>query len=143
MRFFLPVFALLLFFAAGAQAEEFVGSVKSADGDAVIVRQDKNLPARIGEHLLRGDVLRTGSGSMGVLFRDDTAISLGPNTEIDVQEFIFDPHGGNLDFLVQVTKGSAAFVTGQLGKIRPAAFKVETPQATIGIRGTRFVVEVN
>lgn len=134
---------LTLLLVGSASAADFVASVKSAEGAAQILREGRALAAAPGDHVLRGDVLHTDDGRMAVLFRDDTALSLGPDTEIAVSEFLFAPHEGNLDFLLKMSKGSAAFVTGQLGKIRPEAFRVETPQATIGIRGTRFVVNVN
>ncbi|MGE4292785.1 MAG: FecR domain-containing protein [Desulfovibrio sp.] len=142
MRITLLLILLISLFSSGAQAEDFVASVKSAQGEVLVFRQGEAHTVEPGDHILLSDVLQTKDGSLGVLFRDDTALSLGPDTEINVRDFVFDPHGGNLDFLLQITKGSAAFVTGQLGKIKPEAFKVETPQATIGVRGTRFVVDV-
>ncbi|MEF2144701.1 MAG: FecR family protein [Desulfovibrionaceae bacterium] len=143
MRRFIILVFLCLLGAGNVFAEEFIGSIKHAQGESYLVHQGQAQTAQVGDHLYKGDVLRTGDGSLGALFRDDTAISLGPESEIAVEEFIFDPAGGNLSFLTKIFRGSAAFLTGQMGKIRPEAFRVETPQATIGIRGTHFVVDVD
>ncbi|SKA89888.1 FecR family protein [Paucidesulfovibrio gracilis DSM 16080] len=142
MRIALMTMTLALLLVSPALAEDFIGSIKTAQGEAYVQRGDERLDAKPGDHVYPQDVLRTGDGSLGMLFRDDTALSLGPDSRVAVEQFVFDPHGGNMEFITRVTKGSAAFITGQMGKIRPESFKVETPQATIGIRGTRFVVEV-
>lgn len=143
MRIALICAVLALCCAGSALAEDFVGSIKNMEGEAYLVRQGEVVEIHPGDHIYKSDTLRTGQGSMGALFRDDTAISLGPDTELSITDFLFNPHEDELSFLVNMIQGSAAFVTGQLGHIKPEAFKVTTPQSTIGIRGTRFVVEVD
>lgn len=138
----LLVLCLAVLWADAARADDFIGSVKTVQGAAVVVHQGQKLTPALGDHVYQGDVLRTGDGSLGVLFRDDTSIALGPRSEIVLDEFVFDPAGQDVRFLSQMTKGTAMFVTGQIGKIHPEAFRVETPKATIGIRGTRFLVTV-
>ena len=128
--------------ALGADAD-MAGSVRTLKGAATVVRQDDSLPVTMGMHIMRGDVLRTGpDSSMGVLFRDDTSLSLGPGAEITVDDFVFDPAEGRLGMLVEVGRGTAAFISGEIAKLRPESMVVTTPLSTIGIRGTRFVVKV-
>lgn len=141
----LAVFAALLLAsvpALGADAET-AGSIRTLKGTAAVVRGDASLPANVGMHIMSGDVLRTGpDSSMGVLFRDDTSLSVGPEAEIAVDDFAFDPAQGNLAMLVKVSKGAAAFISGEIAKLKPESMVVTTPLSTIGIRGTRFVVKV-
>ena len=127
-----------------AIASDFVGSVKTVSGDASILRQGTKVKVAIGDHILQEDILLTESDStMGVIFRDDTILSLGANSEIAVTEFIFDPAHDNVSFITNMAEGSAQFITGQIAKVAPQNMRVETPLATIGIRGTRFLVKVN
>jgi len=98
----------------------------------------------VGDYLYRGDVLATSSDStLGVIFRDDTILSLGSRSEVRIDAFVFEPARENLDFLVSVGKGTAQFISGQIAKLRPGNMNVETPLSTIGIRGTRFLVKVD
>ncbi|MBU1247422.1 MAG: FecR domain-containing protein, partial [Proteobacteria bacterium] len=82
------------------------------------------------------------NSTMGVIFRDDTRLSLGPNTELNIDEFIFDPLHDDMSFLAQMRTGSATFLTGKMAQIAPDKMQVSTPLTTIGIRGTKFLISV-
>ncbi|OIQ50274.1 FecR protein [Pseudodesulfovibrio hydrargyri] len=121
-----------------------VGTVKTVSGEAFVERLGERLPASVGDYLLQGDTLITGKdSSMGVIFRDDTLLSLGPGSRVTIDTFVFDPTQDQLDFLTRVNKGTVQFISGQIAKLRPGAMAVETPLSTIGIRGTRFLIKVD
>ena len=123
---------------------EVVGSVKNVSGEVFCLRNGEQLATGIGDYLYQGDVLSTGAdSSMGVIFRDDTILSLGSRSQATIDQFVFDPSKGNMNFLVKVGKGTAQFISGQMAKISPESMAVETPLSTIGIRGTRFLVKVD
>jgi hypothetical protein len=126
----------------GAQ-DATVGSVKTASGEAFVIRTGQTLSATIGLRLSQGDLLRTADGSLGVILRDDSVLSLGPDSELVIDEFVFSPGEGNLSLLLRLIKGTAAFLSGQISKLSPNATTLETPVATIGVRGTRFAVKVD
>jgi hypothetical protein len=140
------VLAILLLFAWAGQAsaqEKIIGSVRNVKGDALLVRQGKNIPAKPGLRIMLNDILRTGpDGALGVILRDDTVMSLGPNSEFSLDKFAFSPVEDDLSFVGKMTRGTATFLTGKIGQMRPEAVKVETPDGTIGVRGTQFLVEV-
>jgi len=141
------ILVMMLLMPPAAQAEdapETVGSVKTASGQAYVCRGADRLPANVGDRLYQGDTLITAAkSSMGVIFRDDTLLSLGSGSEVVVDDFAFDPSRDSMKFLVTVGKGTAQFITGQLAKLAPENMHVETPLSTIGIRGTRFLVKVD
>jgi hypothetical protein len=123
--------------------DNIIGSLRKVAGSAEIIRQGQSLPARDNQQLMRGDVLRTGAdGSMGVILRDDTVLSLGPKSELAMDEFDFSPVEDKLSLVGKMTKGTATFLTGKIGQMRPEAVRVETPNGTIGVRGTQFLVQV-
>ena len=120
-----------------------IGSVKTTEGQAKIIRQKDTLDAVAGMKLLTGDILRTGEdGSLGVVLRDDSVLSLGPDSELALQNFLFSPAHDQLEFNPKLLKGSAIYQSGEIGKLSPEKIRFETPVATIGIRGTRFGVWV-
>jgi hypothetical protein len=124
-------------------ADAPVGSIKTVRGTALILRDTKPVDTRPGTKVLRKDLLRTGAdGAIAMIFRDDTLLSLGPNSELSVDEFLYSPAEGKLSLVTRMLKGTAAYVSGIIGKLSPESVRFETPVATIGIRGTKFAVSV-
>ena len=122
--------------------EQPAGYVKIVTGSAFIIRGGAEMPARPGDAVYQKDGLRTGAdGRLGVTLKDDTRVSLGRNSEIDLSEFKFSPAEGELGLVMKLLRGVAAFVTGRIGQLRPDAVRIETPATIIGVRGTHFVVQ--
>ena len=124
--------------------EAVIGSIKNTQGSAYIVRNGSNVAATKGFRLLQNDILLTeDDSSMGVILRDDTLISLGPNTKIAIDEFKFAPAKGELSILTRMTRGIITYISGQITKLSPESARFETPTSTIGVRGTKFLVKVD
>ena len=99
------------------------------------------MPAAVGTKLKTGDVLSTGpDGSIGIILRDNSSLSIGPQSSIDLQDFLFSPAEGKMSLIARLAKGTMAYMSGIIGKLAPESVRFETPVATIGIRGTCFVV---
>jgi len=137
--------ALLIFLLGNAAASDgSVARVKTVKGPASIVRGQSVVPAVSNERVFQGDTLKTGAdGSLGVVFNDDTLISLGPNSELVVDAFLYAPAEGKLSIVTRMLRGTAAYVSGMIAKLSPQSARIETPVATIGIRGTRLLVKVD
>jgi hypothetical protein len=89
------------------------------------------------------DTLRTGhNGSIGMVFNDDTFLSLGPGSILVIDEFVFAPKQGKFSIVIRMVKGTAAYLSGLISKLSPDSAHFNTPTASIGIRGTKFVVKV-
>jgi hypothetical protein len=139
------VIFLLFFLATPLWGEEgHVAVVKSVEGEVTIVRQDERIAATPGMLLYTADKVISGSGaSGGITFIDGTLLSVGPSTELDIQNYQFEPSEKQYDFSLYMKKGQAVYSSGRLGKLAPESVKVKTPRATLGVRGTRFIVAVN
>ena len=78
--------------AAAAQTATPAGRVKVASGTTAIVRNGQTLPAPVGAEVFESDVLRTGAdGRLAVMLRDETRVSLGPDSEVALASFAFSP----------------------------------------------------
>ncbi len=118
-----------------------IGKTKTTRGDVVIVRGGKELPVSIGDMVYPNDTIRTGTDStVGIIFEDNTILSLGPNSVVIIEEYIFAPEKGVLSMVARILRGTASYLSGIIGKQSPEAVKFHTPDATIGIRGTQFLV---
>jgi hypothetical protein len=127
----------------GLRAEEIVGCIKTATGGAVIVRAGQDLPATEGMHLLPNDVLRTSAdGRLGAILQDGTGVGLGPNTELKVDSFLYQPAQGKLALVLRLFRGVIAYFSGRIAKLAPGAVTVETPVGVIGLRGTHMAVSL-
>jgi hypothetical protein len=124
-------------------AEETIGVVRNAEGAVTVTRGEEVLPATPGTKLMTGDILGTGSdGTLGVIFRDNSTLSLGPESRLAIDEFLFSPAEGKFGLLAHITRGTMAYLSGLIGKLAPESARFETPTASIGIRGTYFAVRV-
>ncbi len=127
---------------SSAWANTNIGTVKTLEGEAFITRDGERMPAALGASINQNDAIETAAGgSVGILFQDDTQFSLGPNSRATIDEYVYNADQSG-SFVAKLWKGTLAFVTGNVGKTSPENVKVETPLATIGIRGTAFVVTV-
>lgn len=133
--------ALLLGLAQPALAE--VGRIKRATGAALVERGGQRLPASVGFKVEEGDVLVTGrDGRISMTFTDNTRFSAGPGSRVAIDEYRYDRTTQRGSFTTRVDAGALAVVSGQIAKSRRDAMKVRTPKSLLGVRGTRFVVEV-
>ena len=125
------------------QERSAAGRIKLTSGEAFIIRQSTQLPARTGQALFEADVLRTGAdGRVGLTLKDETRLSLGPNSEVQLEKFLFAPSDGQLAFVARFVRGIATYVSGRIAKLSPDAVRLETPTAIIGVRGTRLAIRV-
>ena len=121
-----------------------IGKVKTGQGDIVIIRHGEEISANVGDRLYQNDTIQTGvESSVGVIFEDNTIMSLGPQSEIVIDEYVFAPQEGKLSMFTRILKGTASYLSGIIGRQSPESVKFQTPDATIGIRGTKFLVRVH
>jgi hypothetical protein len=135
--------------AEAPSPDEIIGYVKTAVPDAQVVAgmnagsAAASVKAVPGTPIRRGNSLRTGpAGSMGVTFKDNTIISIGPDTEVSVDDYLYEPSKGDLKLGASIGKGTMQYVSGVIAKLKPEAVAIKTPTGTIGVRGTKFVVKV-
>lgn len=97
--------------------------------------------ARIGDQVYQGDILETASdGTIGIRFLDGTSFNLSKNAKIELNDFVYSPKASGSSTLLSLQKGTLTFIAGAVAKI--GDMKVETPVATMGIRGTAPRVEI-
>jgi hypothetical protein len=140
---YLPhLFGLVALFAASPASSE-IARIKQSSGTAAVVRGQQQLRPAPGLQLLPGDRLVTGKdGRMSLTFIDNTRFAVGPNSRISVSEFRYDRTRQKGTFVTQVDRGSLAVVSGKIAKSDRDAMKVRTPNTLLGVRGTKFIVEV-
>jgi hypothetical protein len=124
-------------------AAEDIAIVKSVAGQVEVKRSWQVNKLKAGDNLESGDILMTGpQGRVGVIFNDGSTLALAENSYLRIDDFIFKPIESRFKFHIYMEQGTALFGSGKIGKLAPEKFKFEIPRGTIGIRGTKFLVEV-
>ena len=120
-----------------------IARIKTSSGAAVVERGAARLKPAPGLQLLPKDRLVTGkNGRMAVTFVDNTRFAIGPNSNISVSEFNYDRTRQRGTMVTEVNRGSLAVVSGKIAKSGQDAMKVRTPNTLLGVRGTKFIIEV-
>jgi len=121
-----------------------VGIVKSLSGDVTVAREGSVMKAGPNLKLFQGDLVQTGpNGKAGLILEDDTVISLGSNSRLAIKEFAFKPNEKKLSLVARIYQGTVSFLSGQIAKLAPRQVHIETPSATVGVRGTHVLVRVD
>lgn len=119
------------------------GIVKTLTGTAYIYRGDTRIRVNPDMTVLEKDLFVTKRNThAGIVFTDGTVITIGPESMFEMTAFIFKPEAHQYDFSFYMEKGTAIYNSGEIGRRSPQSVKMKTPKATIGIRGTRFVVDL-
>ena len=124
-----------------AWAQENIGNAEIVVNDVRgVLGQSEPTVLHAGIDVFQNEVVRTGEKSASkVLFQDHTTLSVGASSEVTLDRFVFDPDPQKSQVALSIAKGVVRFATGSLPK---SAYKISTPTATIGIRGTILSITV-
>jgi hypothetical protein len=142
--YYILFYIIFLFNDPSAHAQqESAGIIKAVSGDVFITNSQTTVKAVPNMQIIQGDIIKTGAnGSAGLIFEDDTVVGLGPNSEMSIESFLFNPVNKELSFIARMIHGTFSFITGQIAKLAPEKVTFETPDATLGVRGTKFLVKI-
>ncbi len=132
-------------------ASKPIGKVVTATGSVTIERASAAVvqasidsqagPAKVGDLVYLGDVVATGAdGRVGINFTDGSSFNLSNSARMALNEFVYDPNGKSNSTLLSLTKGTLTFVAGKIATT--GDMKIDTPVATMGVRGTTPHVEI-
>jgi len=140
MKFLTKITTILLLFSNISYSSE-IGIIGFVIGDAF--NQDgKKL--NVGDPIYFGDTITTNEGGKSqILFVDQTVMTVGSNTELTIDEFVYDAENTDGKLLSTIKSGSVKILTGKISEKNPENLVVETPAGTIGTRGTEFKAAVD
>nr|WP_249812748.1 VCBS domain-containing protein [Bradyrhizobium sp. 141] len=128
--------------APGAAAAQVIGHVTKLVGSATAIRNGVSVILNNGDNVEKGDVVSTGADStLGITFIDGTVFGLSSNARMVLNEMVYDPNGSSNSSLLSLVAGTITFVAGETAK--HGDMKIDTPVATMGIRGTAVLTQIN
>ena len=135
---------LVLLISSGVSADDSViGYIKTISDETSIVENGKSVKAGLGSPIRIGNLIKTSEdGSAGLTLKDNTILSIGPNTEFKIDKYQFQPQNDQLELNASIIKGTLHYISGVIAKLKPDAVAVTTPTGVIAVRGTRFLVKI-
>jgi FecR protein len=136
----LGLLAGLLPFSAEAKLGDAAGVTGAVQGEARLespARQTTLEQVASGEDVVMGDAVSTRTKSrLQIMLLDQTAITMGENASLVIDEFVYDPENADSALSASVTQGAFRLVTGGVARNNPEGTKVKLPSAVLTIRGT-------
>lgn len=132
---------LLLSAAPSLGADEVIGVVKTIKGGVGVERNQNLIPLKINDKILEKDKLITESdGAVGIIFRDNSLLSLGPSSQFVISLFAFNPAQKKVGITTKLIKGTLTYLTGLIAKLNHNQVRFETRTMVCGVRGTHFAI---
>lgn len=108
-----------------------------------IQRKSSTLTANKGTGVEMNDAVKTAAGKVGITFEDQTRVQVNENSRLVIDDFVYDPKSKAGKLGVKVALGTVRYASGQIAKNSPQNVAVNTPTATISVRGTDFTATVD
>jgi len=138
------VLTIALLSTAATDALAAVGKITEQTGPTEIQRDKDVIDSKIDFGIEMNDAVVTANARAGITFTDDTKVEITEQSKLIIDEFVFDPAQSDAGKLaIKVAMGTAKYASGQIAKDNPTSVKIETPTATIGVRGTDFSMTVD
>ena len=138
MRIAALIAGLLLTTSAWAD----IGSVTESTGTAIIKRGKDTIQVAKGTEIKTNDKVETKNGRVKIVFKDDTNVTVTESSSLVIDDFVYDPKSGAGKLGLKAAAGTVRYVSGAIAK-DPKNVKINTPTATIAVRGTDFVMAVS
>lgn len=138
------LFAAMLLLAAPSFAVERAAVVLFSQGNVNASSENSSRPLSKGDDVVAGDTIHTGSnGRIQMRFTDGGLVSLTPNSSFAVEEYTQPSANSEGSLSFGLIKGGLRTLSGSIGKTNPSNYQMKTPVATLGIRGTQFIVQID
>ena len=126
-------------------ADESIGGIIEQSGKAgnIFRLSGEELTATLETDIVSFDEVETENGRLKIQFVDETQVSLTEHTYMEIDEYVYDPDPSKSKMAMNFVQGTARFATGGLGLVPKENIVIQTPTATIGIRGTDFTTTVD
>ena len=128
----------------GAEAAE-IGVITFVQGQVTVAHlQSPPIPAKFRDDIRFQDVIETRQASRTkALFQDDSVLTVGESSRVEITEYIFNPHEDRRSVLINLVSGKVRALVGKVFAKPGSRFEVHTPTAVAAARGTYFVVWLN
>ena len=135
---------LLLLISLSTNSWAGIGAVQELKGVASITRDKKAIEVKSNTAVDSMDTVQTGNGVVGISFEDNTKVRVTENSKLVIDDFVYDPKKkGAGKLALKVAMGTVRYASGNIAHDNSKNVAVNTPTATIAVRGTAFTMTVD
>jgi FecR protein len=121
-----------------------IGTVTEQTGPTEIQRNKDVIPSNLNSDIESNDSVVTARARAQITFKDDTKVQITEQSKLVIDDFVYDPNKSDAGKIgLKIAMGTARYASGQIAKNNPQQVKIETPTATIAVRGTDFSMTVD
>jgi hypothetical protein len=137
------VLASILVSISAHNALASVGKVTEQTGPTEIVRDKKSMESKVNSPVEMNDTIVTARAKAKLTFDDNTTVNITEQSKLVIDDFVYDSKKGSGKLAMKVVMGTARYASGQIAKTNPQNVAVNTPTATVAVRGTDFSMTVD
>jgi len=139
----LILFVLLL--STSLSTDAAIGTITEQQAAVPSIQRSKTtLQGTKGTGVEMADEIKTQAGKVGIKFADDTQVKVNENSKLVIDEFVYDPKNKDAGKLaLNMASGTVRYASGAIAKNNPSKVAINTPTATIAVRGTDFSATVD
>jgi len=121
-----------------------IGSITEQTAAPGSIVRNKNTIAGVkGTGIEMQDAVNTAKGKVGITFEDATKVEVNENSKLVIDDFVYDPKKGTGKLAMKFAEGTVRYASGAIASKNPNAVNINTPSATIAVRGTDFTATVD
>jgi len=127
-----------------SQSYAAIGTItEQLNAAPTVTRKSQNIPGVKGTGMEMNDTVRTTQGKVGITFEDQTKVQVNENSKLVIDDFVYDPKKGTGKLALNMALGTVRYASGQIAKNNPQNVGINTPSATVSVRGTDFTATVD
>ncbi len=140
----MKIILCLIMFLFSKSVYAGIGEVILQEGNTKVQRKaGGEVDSKKQLEILSYDTVKTGQGKTAILFTDDTRVDVTAHSKLLIDEFVYDPNNKTGKLSIKASAGTIRYASGQIAKNSQQNVKIETPTATIGVRGTDFTMTID
>ena len=121
-----------------------IGDVILQEGNSIVERKEGDeFESKKDLDIFSYDTIKTGKGKTAIEFIDDTRVDVTEHSKLVIDEFVYDPNTKTGVLSLKASLGTVRYASGQIAKNSKQNVKIQTPTATIGVRGTDFTMTID
>ena len=140
VKFLICLVALLV----TSQSYGAIGTItEQVNAAPTVTRKSQTLAGAKGTSMEMNDTVRTTQGKVGITFEDQTKVQVNENSKLVIDDFVYDAKKGSGKIALNMALGTVRYASGQIAKNNPQSVGINTPSATVSVRGTDFTATVD
>ena len=140
----MKIILCLIMFLFSKSVYAGIGEVILQEGNTKVQRKaGGEVDSKKQLEILSYDTVKTGQGKTAIQFADDTRVDVTAHSKLLIDEFVYDPNNKTGKLSIKASAGTIRYASGQIAKNSQQNVKIETPTATIGVRGTDFTMTID